>query len=878
MAIADDLSVAANGDIRWTGTTNTQYTVLELHRFLQDLADDAQASGDDLVDITTSTPSTRSTDNIITLINGFNVDDEVMEHFYDGSIDQNSGDDVYSGLVVVGTVEPGTEIQIIRDNKILNPYYGTGLNADAANNIIMRLCIKTREGGADIDRQALRLQARELGDTNAEFSLTAGLGNSTAAIFTSGDLNNGTAEGTIAGWTSISNVEGFQNIDITGDGATEEYYSQWNIGTQTVNDTYERSKWIQQRGLTEDSNADTGSDFIVDNATILGQGQSFQVGNDGIGKKIVRVDFDLKVNTGTPTGNMTAEIYAHSGTYGTSSVATGGALATSEPISTDRLLSTYQTFTFVFYDNISLTTNTNYVVVIRHPDGSAGNNVHVRGLATSGTHGGNRAEDTGTWAAQANDDLNFVVYTSPEHHSMAGELFRGITHEIVYDTEASGPFTEDEVLVWGTDITYDTLAGGTFTQGAYCTIGASGAAGRIMYDNGSTNMIVALEDTSITLLDGDTITGLGVDAGVTADINVTILDNDKSGGSGALLALDDNGADGDFYIQLLTGAAPVNNQPIRGLSSSATAAVNVTVTSRTISPEFIGTSTGTNIIGAYGIGFETTDVTSSDQFFDLTNTLRQPPNNVTFSVTGLIAQEDRVLVGPRQAGVLDLDQLATDTSLTVADESLVQCGTAIPSDTPSIGTVRVELDSGIYKRVRYSSYTGNDFTIIPDDTFVDGDVTVGSDQITQTSHSWRTGDHVQMTTTGTLPAGLATATDYYVIVVDPNEIQVANSLANAHAGTQVDITGAAGGGTHTIEAQSRDFASDNSTQPKNVFISYIDELADAGTESYTAVYSSDRDLLVRVRDGGNTPIVTFETPATFSNSNTSIAAIRNTDL
>jgi hypothetical protein len=877
MAIADDLSVAVSGDIRWTGTGADQYTVLELHRFLQDLADDESASGDDLVDITTSTPSTRSTDNIITLINGFNIDDEVAEHLYDGSIDQNSGDDVYSGLVVVGTVEGGTEIQIIRDNKILTPYYGTGLNADAANNIIMRLCIKTREDGADIDRQSLRLQARELGDTYAEFSLTAGLGNSTAAIFTSGDLNNATVEGTIAGWTTISNVEGFQDIDITGDGATEEYYSQWNIGSQTINDTYERAKWISQRGLSEDTNADTGTDFIVDNATILGQGQSFQVGNDGIDKKVVRVDFNLKVGNGTPTGDMTAEIYAHSGTYGTSSIATGAVLATSEPISSDRLLSTYQTFTFVFYDNISLTTNTNYVCVIRHPNGDATNRVAVEGLATTGTHGGNRTEDTGTWAAVALDDLNFTVYTSPEHHSMAGELFRGITHEIVYDTEAGGPFTEDEVIVWGTDITYDALAGGTFTEGAYVTIGASGAAGKVLYDNGTTNMIVALEDTSITLIDDDVITGLGVDAGVTAAINVTILNNDKSGGEGHLIALDDNGANGDFYIQLLSGAAPVDTIPLRGLSSSATAEVNITVTSRTISPEFIGASTGSNLIGAYGIGFETTDVTANDQFFDLTNTLRQPPNNVTFSVTGLIAQEDRVLVGPRQAGVLDLDQLATDTSLTVADESLIQCSTAIPDDTPNIGTVRVELDSGIYKRVRYSSYAVNDFTIIPDNAFVDGDVTLGSDQITQTAHDFRTGDHVQLTTDGTLPSPLATATDYYIIVVDPNEVQLATTLANAHAGTQIDIT-ALNTGNHVMEAMSRDFSSDNSSQPKNVFISYIDELADAGTESYTAVYNTDRDLLVRVRDGGSTPIVTFETPATFGSSNSSIAAIRNTDL
>jgi len=58
MAIGDDFTVAVNGDIRHDSGTST-YTVLDLHRWLQDLADDAAATGDDLCDITSSTPSER---------------------------------------------------------------------------------------------------------------------------------------------------------------------------------------------------------------------------------------------------------------------------------------------------------------------------------------------------------------------------------------------------------------------------------------------------------------------------------------------------------------------------------------------------------------------------------------------------------------------------------------------------------------------------------------------------------------------------------------------------------------------------------------------------------------------------------------------------
>lgn len=59
-----------------------------------------------------------------------------------------------------------------------------------------------------------------------------------------------------------------------------------------------------------------------------------------------------------------------------------------------------------------------------------------------------------------------------------------------------------------------------------------------------------------------------------------------------------------------------------------------------------------------------------------------------------------------------------------------------------------------------------------------------------------TGTRVRLTTTTTLPAGLALATDYYVIKVSDTTFKLATSYANAVAGTQINITDA-GTGTHT---------------------------------------------------------------------------------
>jgi hypothetical protein len=83
-------------------------------------------------------------------------------------------------------------------------------------------------------------------------------------------------------------------------------------------------------------------------------------------------------------------------------------------------------------------------------------------------------------------------------------------------------------------------------------------------------------------------------------------------------------------------------------------------------------------------------------------------------------------------------------------------------------------------------------------TFVDADVNTGTEVITITAHGFSTGDKIQMSTTGVLPVPFAIQTDYWVISTGANTLQIASSLANAFAGTPINITSAAGGGTHTM--------------------------------------------------------------------------------
>jgi hypothetical protein len=73
-----------------------------------------------------------------------------------------------------------------------------------------------------------------------------------------------------------------------------------------------------------------------------------------------------------------------------------------------------------------------------------------------------------------------------------------------------------------------------------------------------------------------------------------------------------------------------------------------------------------------------------------------------------------------------------------------------------------------------------------------------TDICTATAHGLVTGSGIQVANSGgALPAGLAATTTYFAIVIDANTFKLATSLANALAGTAIDIT-TNGTGTQTF--------------------------------------------------------------------------------
>ena len=153
-----------------------------------------------------------------------------------------------------------------------------------------------------------------------------------------------------------------------------------------------------------ESNKDVNEGIRSGSKTELAQ--SFDTGANG--GNIYSAKFYIK-KSGTPTGNVYAILYAHSGTYGTSSVPTGGALATSDALDISSLTTSYQLIELLFSSSYTMANSTKYCISIQYTGGDPASLI-AGADGSSPSHGGNAAYYTDSWAAQAGIDVCFYVY------------------------------------------------------------------------------------------------------------------------------------------------------------------------------------------------------------------------------------------------------------------------------------------------------------------------------------------------------------------------------------------------------------------------------------------------------------------------------------
>jgi len=102
-----------------------------------------------------------------------------------------------------------------------------------------------------------------------------------------------------------------------------------------------------------------------------------------------------------------------------------------------------------------------------------------------------------------------------------------------------------------------------------------------------------------------------------------------------------------------------------------------------------------------------------------------------------------------------------------------------------------------YYRLSTTNVTGTGSRVLVNTNTFTADA--GTNLLTYTN-DWKSGTKVRFTTSGTLPAGLSLATDYWLIRASSTTASVAASYADYVAGTAIDITDA-GTGTHTLTIQ-----------------------------------------------------------------------------
>lgn len=188
MPIGSDFSISATGDIRHVSGT-TVYSVLDLHAWLQDLADDASASGNDLLDILAPNPSrldgprdaaVASRLNLLTSGSvAFNIDDDAAQYINFGSIKQNAAAVQYSGLKTIGGIVSASPIYVVQNGNKLTKFWADGH---------VQILVKVKTGGSLIDNGDVTAFSRKWGQTYSHFdtNLAAG-GESAAALSTALD-------------------------------------------------------------------------------------------------------------------------------------------------------------------------------------------------------------------------------------------------------------------------------------------------------------------------------------------------------------------------------------------------------------------------------------------------------------------------------------------------------------------------------------------------------------------------------------------------------------------------------------------------------------------------------------------------------------------
>jgi hypothetical protein len=272
MAIGDDFQISATGDIRrQAGASTTVHSVLALHQWLQDLADDAAATGNDLLDIIAPNPSkldgprdaaVASRLNLLTEgAVAFNLDDDAAQYINFGSIKQTGATVQYSGLKTIGGIVAGSPIYVVQSGSKLTKFWADGH---------VQILVKVKTANAFIDSGNVSAFSRKWGQTYSHFDvgLSAG-GESNAALSTALDSNILLTEANAAALSAKVAVAFGDTTQDLGNGNGGKLYKGTITlsGGATLSEAYQYLQYLTRENSAATLNSVPGWRYRVLNAT-----------------------------------------------------------------------------------------------------------------------------------------------------------------------------------------------------------------------------------------------------------------------------------------------------------------------------------------------------------------------------------------------------------------------------------------------------------------------------------------------------------------------------------------------------------------------------------------------------------------------------------
>jgi hypothetical protein len=269
MPIGSDFSVSSNGDIRHVSGT-TVYSVLELHQWLQDLADDSAYSGNDILDILSPNPSkldgprdaaVASRLNLLTSGSVvFNIDDDASQYVNFGSIKQDGANVQYSGLKTIGGIVAASPVYVVQNNAKLTKFWSDGH---------IQILVKVKTAGSLIDSGNITAFSRKWGQTYSHFdvNLSAG-GENNAALATALDSNIVLTEGQAAALSSkVTITFGDTTLDLNNGNGSKDYKGTIALSNScTLQEAYQYLQYLTRETSSATLNSIPGWRYRVLNS------------------------------------------------------------------------------------------------------------------------------------------------------------------------------------------------------------------------------------------------------------------------------------------------------------------------------------------------------------------------------------------------------------------------------------------------------------------------------------------------------------------------------------------------------------------------------------------------------------------------------------